>query len=294
VQFLLLGACIYALYGWTAPPDELVDSDRRIVITAGEVSWLEENWRKRWGRPPTPLEREGLVREFLKETMLYREAVAMGLDDNDTIIRRRLAQKLGFLIEDLIQPETPSAEDLKQWFEAHEDEYREPDLFTVSQVFFDPDKRDAEALTAAEALVAKLNTSGELPERPGAYGDPFMLQDYYPERPESELAKLFGAEFARSVVELELGRWHGPILSGYGVHVVYVSARRRANDPVFADVEEQVRKDWLSTKRAELNERYIEGLFSRYEVVIEDVADAPADAGGNGNGDAAAAEREGD
>jgi peptidyl-prolyl cis-trans isomerase C len=278
IHFVLIGASIYGLYGIFGQ-QETADQDRSIVITAGEIGWLEASWEKRWNRPPTPAERQGLIKQYTRETVLYREALAMGLDQDDTIIRRRLAQKLEFLSKDLIRPDPPGDKELQAYFEAHIDRYRPPDLLTMTQIFLDPDKRGERTLDDAESLKAELIALKVPTAASRDPGDPFMLQSYYPERSEAELGKLFGSEFAQSVFALEPAQWHGPVLSGYGVHLVYVHQRQEASPPTFSQVVERVRQDWEDDKGKELNEAFIARLLARYDVIIEDVAPGGAAAG---------------
>ena len=270
VHFLIIGAAIFVLYGLMGRQDTEVQ-ERAITITAGEIGWLTDSWQKRWNRPPTPEERAGIIDQYLREMILYREAVAMGLDRDDTIIRRRLAQKLEFLTQDLISPQPPTEDELHAYFEAHIDRYRPPDLITLTQVFLDPDKRGDQTLKDAEAIKAQLIALEQPPEDARSFGDPFMLQSYYPERSEAELSKLFGSGFARPVFELAPQKWHGPVLSGYGTHLVYVHDLQEAEPPRFTDVEEQVRQDWENDRREELNEQFIASLMGRYDVTIEEV-----------------------
>ncbi len=271
VYFLIIGALIYMLYGLFSEP---VDGkpDNTITITAGEIDWLETSWKKRWMRAPTPEERQGLIKAYVKESVMYREALAMGLDRDDTTIRRILAQKLEFLTQDLVKPAPPAEEDLKAYFIAQVDRYQPPDLITFTQVFIDPDKRGDQTLRDAEEIKVKLKALGQPTEGSGEFGDPFMLQRYYPERAESEISKLFGREFARAVFGLSPGQWHGPILSGYGTHLVYVHHRTEAPPVTFAAVQDRVRQDWESDKRRELNDKFIANLRARYDVIIEDQA----------------------
>jgi len=268
IHFVIIGACIYLLYGLYGQ-QESEEQDRTITITAGEIAWLEDAWAKQWKRPPTPVERQGLIKQYLRETVLYREAVAMGLDKDDTIIRRRLAQKLEFLSQDLIRPSPPTEEELLTYFEDHLDRFRAPDLITVTQIFFDPDKRDAQALEEAEIIKAKLEALPQPPADGRDFGDSFMLQSYYPERSQDELSKLFGGEFAQSVFDLKPEQWHGPVLSGYGVHLVYVHQHQEAPLPTLSQVEERVRQNWEDERRQDLNEQFIAGLLARYNVIIE-------------------------
>jgi len=214
----------------------------------------------------------------LRETVLYREALSMGLDKDDTIIRRRLAQKLEFLAQDLIQPESPTEEKLKAYFTENIAKYRSPELITFTHVFLDPDKRDAATLDDAEKLKAKLVADKQDPAELRNVGDPFMLQRYYPERSEIELSKLFGGGFAKKVMQLEPDKWHGPVLSGYGTHLVYVHDRLEFPDPEIEQVAERVAEGWMNAKRAEMNDEYIDSLLSRYTVVIEGQEDTDAEA----------------
>jgi hypothetical protein len=269
VHFLVIGAAIFVLYGFMGQQD-VEEQERAITITAGEIGWLTNSWEKLWNRLPTAEERDGLIKQYLREMILYREAVAMGLDKDDTVIRRRLAQKLEFLTQDLISPQPPSEEELRTYFETHMDRYQPPDLITMTHVFLDPDKRGDQTLKDAEIIKAQLVALKQPPQDARSFGDPFMLQSYYPERSEAELLKLFGSGFARSVFELAPQQWHGPVLSGYGTHLVYVHDHQKSEPPRFAEVEERVRQEWESDKREELNAQFIESMIARYEVTIED------------------------
>src|SRR5210317_898051 len=117
------------------------ETDKTIVVTAGEIEWMQSSWQKRWNRPPTAEEFDGLIQQYIKETVLYREALTMGLNQLDQVIRRRLAQKLEFLAKDLVQLTPPTDEELQAYFDAHRDRYQQPARYTFTQVFFDPDKR---------------------------------------------------------------------------------------------------------------------------------------------------------
>ncbi len=270
VHFLVLGAAIYGLYALFGGPAEDAPDHRTIHVTAGEIAWLEGSWEKRWNRGPTPVERAGLIQEYVRESVLYREALAMGLDKDDTIVRRRLAQKLEFLSQDLLAPPAPDEEELRPWFTARAERYRAPALVTFTHVFVDPDRREDRTLADAEAIRAELQALPSPSEGSDALGDPFMLQRYYPERSQPEISKLFGTEFAREVVGLSPGQWHGPVLSGYGVHLVYVHHREDARDPEFAAVRERVAQDWDDERRQELNDEFYAQLRARYTVVVDD------------------------
>jgi peptidyl-prolyl cis-trans isomerase C len=194
----------------------------------------------------------------------------MGLNQHDQVIRRRLAQKLEFLAKDLVALTPPTEEELQTYFDAHQDRYQEPALYTFTQVFIDPDKRGDATLDDAEAVKARLIALGDTINDPGALGDDFMLQNYYPGKDQVEVQKLFGRGFADSLVELSPGQWHGPVLSGYGTHLVYVSNISEPPAPDFAALRERVVQDWTTDRGEELNDKFYANLREQYTVVIEE------------------------
>ena len=269
LHFMFIGAVIYLAYGlFTEPVPE--GDEKTIVVSAGELEWMRSNWQKRWNRLPTQAEFDGLIQQYIKETVLYREALTMGLNQHDTIIRRRLAQKLEFLAKDLVALTPPTDEELQTYFNTHRERYQQPTRYTFTQVFIDPDERDEATLDDAAAIKATLIAQGDAIEDPGALGDDFMLQNYYPEKDQAEIQKLFGSGFAESLIALSPGQWHGPVLSGYGVHLVYVSNITEPPAPVFAEVRERVVQDWTTDRSEELNEQFYANLRDQYTVVIEE------------------------
>ena len=270
VHFMFIGAVIYLLYGVFAESTPEAD-DKTIVVTAGEIEWMQTAWQKRWNRPPTTAEFDGLIQQYIKETVLYREALTMGLNKHDQVIRRRLAQKLEFLAKDLVALIPPTDEELQTYFDEHQGRYQEPARYTFTQVFIDPDKRGDTTLKDAEAIKATLIAQGdEAIEDAGALGDDFMLQNYFPEKDQVEIQKQFGSGFTESLVKLSPGQWRGPILSGYGVHLVYVSNISEPPAPVFAEVRERVVQDWETEKGEELNDKFYANLRDQYTIVIEE------------------------
>jgi peptidyl-prolyl cis-trans isomerase C len=269
LHFLFIGAAIYVLYGAVAEPAP-EETDKTIVVSAGEIEWMQTSWQKRWNRPPTPEEFDGLIQQYIRETVLYREALTMGLNQHDQVIRRRLAQKLEFLAKDLVALTPPSDEELLAYFDTHQDRYQEPPLYTFTQVFVDPDKRGDATLDDAETIKASLIARGDAIENAGELGDDFMLQSYYPEKDPLEVQKLFGSGFTASLVDLSPGQWHGPVLSGYGTHLVYVSNIREPSPPVFGEVRERVVVDWTTDRSEELNEQFYATLRDSYTIVIEE------------------------
>jgi len=271
VHFMFIGAIIYALYGLFAEP-AAEENDKTIVVTAGELAWMQTSWQKRWNRPPTAKEFDGLIQQYIKETVLYREALTMGLNKHDMVIRRRLAQKLEFLARDLVALTPPTEEELKAYFDEHLSSYQAPTLYTFTQVFFDPDKRGNATLEDAEQARATLIAQGDAIEDPGSLGDGLMLQNYYPEKDRVEIQRQLGSGFTETLVSLAPGQWHGPVLSGFGVHLVYVSSIDEPPPPVFAELRELVTEDWSLARGEELNDRFYASLREQYTIVIEEPA----------------------
>ena len=269
VHFLLASAGIYALYVGVAGDDNSGD-DRTITVSAAEIDALTEQWARIWQRPPSEEEREEIIRGSVRKQALYREALAMGLEQGDTVVERRLAQRLEMLAKSLMAPEEPSEEQLRAWFEENEDEFRQPDRYSIVQVYFDPDRREVATLEDARAALEKLQSLEGIPSDISSYGDRLMSQNYYADRTELDLRKSFGSGFVEQVIKLEPGRWHGPILSGYGTHIVYVAEVTRAPAPDYEEFEEQVRAGWTGEKIDELGEQFVNNLIAKYEITVEE------------------------
>jgi parvulin-like peptidyl-prolyl isomerase len=269
VHFMLIGAVIYSLYGLFAEP-MVEENDKTIVVTAGEVEWMQTTWQQRWNRPPTAREFDSLIQQYIKENVLYREAVTMGLNKHDTVIRRRLAQKLEFLAKDLVALTPPTEEELQAYFDEHQDSYQAPTLYTFTQVFFDPDKRGDATLDDAEKVKATLIAQGDAIDDAGALGDGLMLQNYYPQKDRAEIQRQLGSGFTDTLVTLAPGQWHGPVLSGFGVHLVYISNVSEPPSPVFAELRERVIADWSIQRGEEINDKFYASLREQYTIVIEE------------------------
>jgi len=266
--FLVTGTMLYFTY--TSFNNYLNRDENIVLVTRGEISLLEQSWQSRWNRPPTPEEKQGLIDGYIREMVLYKTALEMGLDKDDPITRRIMVQKLEFLGADLIRPPQPSEQDLISFFEKNEEQYIPPEMITMTHIFFDPDKREDETLSDADKALQELASKAEFDGKLSAYGDVFMLQSYYPNRSELEIRKLFGTGFTESVFQLEAGKWHGPVLSGYGTHLVYIHDHQKNELPAFDKVREKVKEDWMADMQKKLNDRYIDGLMARYEIVIEE------------------------
>lgn len=265
----MIGAGIYALYGLYSAGNEDVN-ERTVTVTAGDIQALANQWTRLWQRPPTEEELAGIIRDHVRVQILHREAVAMGLDVGDKVIERRLAQKVELLAQGLITPEAPTDQVLEAWYAENLGQFKQPDRYTITHIFFDPDKREATTLDDAQAVLEELRLLDDQPEVYSDYGDRFMLQNYYPNRSELELRKLFGSGFTEKVILLAPGVWHGPVLSGYGTHLVMINDVMRPTPPAYDDVRTEIKEQWAAEQVKELSDRFIDNLISRYEIVVEE------------------------
>jgi parvulin-like peptidyl-prolyl isomerase len=244
--------------------DRLINSEEDggylIEVTPGQQSRIFDQWQAQMGRPPTEQEAAGLLDQWIREEIFYREARKLGLDDNDTIIRRRLAQKLTFLNEDLANAEPPTEAELAQFFEENLSDYLIPERFSFEHRYFSSDRRQNAEADAATALAG-----GEDP------GDPFILQKSYAERSAREIGDLFGRAFAEALAALakdQPEQWQGPIPSAYGWHLVRLTGYQDAREPLMTEVIDAVRRDYLQERRRRANDDFYETLRSRYQIVI--------------------------
>ncbi len=268
VHFLALGAFIFALSALVHEDDRAGDATR-IDIAAADISRLQAQWQRQWQRPPTRQELDGLIAAHVREEVLYREALALGLNETDTIVRRRLAQKMEFVMSDATLPSEPDDAELRVYFHAHADRYREPVTLTFSHVYFNRDRRNPDAHQEAEALLADLRRRAMAPTRASEFGDRIMLSPHYEEKSVPEIARDFGGAFADRVAQLDPGQWHGPVESGYGLHLVYVRARTESRLPEFESVRQPVENDYLVERRREANELAYQKLRQRYDIRID-------------------------
>lgn len=269
-HFLLLGLLLFVLYGAVSDGGGDSIDGKRIEVTADDLVWLQAGWEQQWNRPPTRSELEGLVDAFVREEVLYREAVAAGLDRDDTIVRRRMVQKMEFLFEDLAVRGEPTDEELVAFYEANPERYEIPPGVSFSHVYFSTDQRGATTEAAATAALAQLRERGVDPVGAREYGDRFMLPHDYAGRSPAEVAELFGSDFAESLFALTGEGWQGPIASAYGLHLVNIYERFEASSPELDEVRDEVSRDYLTERRQEANEAVFETLLSRYEIVIDD------------------------
>jgi hypothetical protein len=266
MHFLALGALVFLLFHLITSRGETQDG--KIVVTRGKVEQFVIGFSRTWQRPPTQQELDGLVEDYVREEVFCREAIAMGLDKDDTIVRRRMRQKLEFLTEDTAAAAPSTDADLKEWLDKHPDKFRVEPTWAFSQLYFKASPTGDNASAAASKLLAQLDSAGESVAA-AELGDTTLLPPQLPLSRIDEIASVFGDEFARRIAQLERGRWVGPIQSGYGWHLVYVSERTEGRPKPLSEVREAVQRDWLVARHKEILEATYSKLREKYAIVVE-------------------------
>src|SRR5690349_15357207 len=200
LHFLLLGAAIFG--GYSLLSSARTARPGSIVVTEGRIEALVAAFSRTWQRPPTASEREGLIRDYIREEVYVREAIALGLDQDDIVIRRRLRQKLEFVSEGLTPEAEPTDGQLRAYLTAHPDAFRGEPRYTFRQVFLNPERRGDQLPREAARLLARLRRAVTDPE---TLGDPSLLERHIEAMPESQVAAQFGDQFAAAVGRLPLG-----------------------------------------------------------------------------------------
>jgi len=254
VAFLIAGTCIFFVADWLGEED----IPYTVQVSAQDLARLTDQWSMQMSRPPTDAELSGLLDQFIREEIYYREAQRLGLDRDDTIVRRRMVQKLTFLTEDIATAAPLEDDALRDYYAANIDDYRLPSRLSFRHKYFSSDRRDNAQRDANTAMAVE----EEL-------GDPFMLQRAYAMRSQRELRDLFGAEFAAAAIALEPSEaWQGPIQSAYGWHILWVTDSAAASVEPFADVRAKVVTDAQQAARSAANEAYFAGLKARYQIQL--------------------------
>jgi len=265
LHFLLLGAALFAVYSYWSSDD--IPGDQALVVSRGKIEHLAALFTRTWQRPPTREELEGLIDDYIHEEAAYREGTAIGLDRNDTIIRRRIRQKLDFVAGDLATQVEPTDEELQAYLDEHSDEFLLESQFTFRQVYFDPDRHDAGLSEVVNDLVAALRDDPTIDA--AKQGDRTLLEFRYADVSGRGVASLFGEEFAAALERIDPGMWRGPIESGYGVHAVIVDDFQPGRLPELKDVRIAVLREWEHDRRQQVTDMYYQGLVEKYDVVIE-------------------------
>lgn len=285
VHFLLIGVALFGVYAYMHAGRAGVEPSRQIALTLDDLRTMDIYFESQWHRPPTADELSAMVENRVQEELLYREGLAMGLDKEDEIVKRRMAQKMQFLAEDVATAHEPSTAELEAWFAKNGEKFALPSRIAFRHVFFGFDKRRQNAQTDALAALIKLNGKPENTPLAASISDPFMFQDYYADRTSEQLAKEFGPNFALGVFKLRPESWQGPVESGYGWHLVYVDSIIPGRIPSFEEIEPDVKAAWLGYQKEKAWREAYAKMRAKYTILLP----APPDQGSTPSAPAAPA-----
>ena len=264
LHFLLLGGVLFLIFGRgrSRPP-----AGAEIVVTAADIQRIAAGFSVTWQRPPSENELQGAINDYIREEVLYRTGLSLGLDKDDTIVRRRIRQKMDFVLEDTVG--TPDDAELRAFFDAHADKFRVEPRIAFRQVFLSLKRSNPEA----EALLPQLIASG--PNVEGA-GDPLLLPETFGLTPLSQIDAQFGEGIASELSKVAPGHWAGPLKSAYGFHLILVKAIEPSRLPPFDEVRDAVQREWFAARRAAVLDQQYQKLQAKYHVRVEGLTGAPA------------------
>ena len=268
LHFLLAGGVLFAAYAYFERGPGVTESSKEIRLTPDDVLAMGTYFQSQWRRMPTPEEFGRLVENKIQEEVLYREAVAMGLDKDDTIVKRRMAQKMQFLAEDVAAAHEPDRAELEAWYAKNADKFALPGRISFRQIYFSPDRRAERTHEDAVKVLAKLAGQPVDSKLAASFSDPFMLQEYYGDRSPDQLAKEFGPVFAQAIFRTKAGAWQGPIESGFGWHLVFVDSFVPGRTPAFAEVEPEVKTAWLGAQKEQAWRKAYQAMRAKYTVLL--------------------------
>ena len=276
LHFLLLGLALFAVYAYLHRGRLGIESSRQIVVSLDELQQLDLYFESQWHRQPSAAEFQAMVEDKVREEVLYREGLAMGLDKDDEIVKRRMAQKMQFLAEDVGTAHEPSAAELHSWFEKNKDKFALPSRYSFRHLYFSPDKRGNDAREDAATALAKIAGQPEDSQRAASLSDRFMFQEYYGDVTPEAIAKEFGPQFAVAVEKLRSGSWQGPIESGYGWHLVFVGTVIPGRIPAFEEIEPDVKTAWLGEQKRQAWQKAYQEMRAKYTVLLPAPSDKKA------------------
>lgn len=269
LHFLLIGAALFVAYGAldrSAGPAEAEDA-RTVHVTGPDVDWMVEIWSRQWQRPPTDDELAGLLTDFLREELLAREARALGLDEGDLVVRRRLAQKMEFLLEDGAAPADPGLDELAAFHAARREHFVLPARIDFTHIYF---RQEPGAAPQDARMQGTLNALRRGTAEAQASGDRFLGESVFENVTEREVSSVFGPEFGRAVFALTPGDWQGPLASGLGQHLVRVAGLRPAVPLEFDAVQAEALALWRREHAQGWRDAWLAELLGKYRVVADE------------------------
>jgi len=265
LQFLALGTFLFALYAVVGKRSS--EAPERIVISAARIANLGDGFARTWRRPPSEAELQGLVENEIRDEVFYRAGKAAGLDRDDAVIRRRVRQKMEFMIEEISAPEPTDAE-LASLLASTPERFRSEDRVTFHHVFLSPSRRNSTIEQDLKQVAAALSSSVAAGD--GAdLGDPFLFGEEFQAVLQSDVTKTFGDKFAQQVFAAEQWRWQGPIASTLGQHFVFIADRAKGSVPPLETIRAAVTREWTNARRTEVEQKAYRTLRDQYEITVE-------------------------
>lgn len=260
VHFLGLGILLFLLYGWIQ--GGVLTAPEEIVVSRGQLLSLQLQFERVWQRAPTAQELQGLVDSWVREEVFYREGLAAGLERDDPIVRRRVGQKVEFMM-DVAPPAAPTDAELQAWLDAHADKYAIEPRYSLQQVYFDP-ARHGENVDAVVAAALRTLKAGR-----AVAGDSTLLPAVIDDASAYDIERQFGAEFAASLEKLPAGGWQGPLRSGFGLHLIEIRSSDPGRPATLEEARTAVERDLLEARNDANKKAYYEKLRARYSVRVE-------------------------
>lgn len=266
-HFLLIGLGLFVLFFQLNPNEESSDTTN-IVITQAKVDAMTVAYVTQRGRKPLPYEMQELIENEIREELLYREAMALGLDKDDGVIRRRLAQKMKYLFEDLAVIYEPTDAELEKYLNEHAEKYTIPSTLSFYQVYLDPKKHDNNLEETSKMLVESLKSTSL--ENTFTLGDRSFLKYHFTKRRENDVINRLGKDFSKNLFKAPIDSWQGPFESAYGIHFVYITEKNEASLPELKEVREDVLQAYKMEKASEANELFYKALKTRYKITVDE------------------------
>ncbi len=267
LHFVVLGMMVFAYDAFLRERTGEV-SGGEIVVSEGRIEYLAALFVKTWQRPPTAEELRSLVDDYVLEEALYREGLELGVDRDDAIIRRRVRQKMEFVVDDIVELAEPTEAELEAWLAEHAQSYARPARFTFRQVYLNADRRGIALRSDGERLLMELRSAAN-DTNPRKLGDGSLLTYENADVAADMVASSFGQAFADHLAVLPTGEWSGPIESTYGLHLVFVDASTEERLPALAEVRAADARDWSDAQRQDASKSFYEEVLARYRVTVE-------------------------
>jgi peptidyl-prolyl cis-trans isomerase C len=254
VHFLVAGLLLFLILGRSVGVDP---ASRTIFVDEGQIARIAANWEQIWQRPPTEEELANSIDGFIREEIYYREALRLGLDQDDTVIRRRLRSKMEFLARSTVESAAPDDSVLQQWLEDNAALYAAGARTSFDQIYLGEN-------ADSEAVLEQLQQGMD----PLELGTTIALPSSMTGASRTEISRQFGETFVAAINPDQIGEWQGPVRSGFGHHLVRVTAHDMGDAPQLADVRQRVENDWRAATLAEREERAFAILRAAYSVEI--------------------------